>query len=143
MNMMSKLELAYAIALAAHKGQVDKVGVDYINHPLTVSKNCNTENEKIVALLHDVLEDTLVTKEDLLQFFDTEIVEAVCLLTHKEEDSYMDYLAKIKANPLAKAVKIQDLKHNMDLSRIPNPTEKDFERNENKYKPALNYLLSL
>ena len=139
--MTEKVKLAYAIALAAHKGQVDKVGVDYINHPLTVSKNCNTEKEKIVALLHDVLEDTLVTKEDLLQFFDTEIVEAVYLLTHKEEDSYMDYLAKIKANPLAKAVKIQDLKHNMDLSRFSNPIEKDYARVENKYKPAMEFLL--
>ena len=69
MTMMNKLELAYAIALVAHKGQVDKAGVDYINHPLTVSRNCKNEKEKIVALLHDVLEDTKVTKEDLLLFF--------------------------------------------------------------------------
>ena len=141
MILVNKLELAYAIALVAHKGQVDKVGVDYINHPLTVSKNCTTEKEKIVALLHDVIEDTKVTKEDLLLFFDGEIVEAVCLLTHKEEDSYMDYLAKIKTNPIAKAVKIQDLKHNMDLSRFTNPSEKDYERNEKKYKPALAFLI--
>ena len=76
--MTNKIELAYAIASVAHKGQADKVGVDYINHPLTVSKNCNNEQEKIVALLHDVLEDTKVTKDDLLLFFDKEIVEAVC-----------------------------------------------------------------
>jgi (p)ppGpp synthase/HD superfamily hydrolase len=139
---MDKLELAYAIALVAHKGQVDKVGVDYINHPLTVSNNCQSEDEKIVALLHDVLEDTKVTKEDLLLFFDSYIVEAVCLLTHKPEDSYMDYLAKIKANPIAKAVKIQDLKHNMDLSRFETPSAKDYERVEKKYKPALEFLLS-
>ena len=139
---MNKLELAYAIALVAHKGQVDKVGVDYINHPLTVSNNCTGENEKIVALLHDVLEDTKVTKEDLLLFFDPYIVEAVCLLTHNPNDSYMDYLAKIKANPIAKAVKLADLKHNMDLSRFPNPTQRDIERVEKKYKPALEFLLS-
>ena len=142
MIMMNKIELAYAIALVAHKGQVDKVGVDYINHPLTVSKNCSTEKEKIVALLHDVLEDTKVTKEDLLLFFEEDIVEAICLLTHDEKDTYMDYLAKIKANPIAKAVKIQDLKHNMDLSRFQTPSRKDFERNENKYKPALYFLLN-
>lgn len=139
--MTDKVKLAYAIALVAHKGQVDKAGMDYILHPLTVSNNCNTEEEKIVALLHDVLEDTSVTKEDLLKFFSSEIVEAVSLLTHKEEDSYTDYLAKIKANPLAKAVKLQDLKHNMDLSRLPNPSEKDLSRLENKYKPALEFLL--
>ena len=139
--MADKVKLAYAIALVAHKGQVDKAGMDYILHPLTVSNNCSSEEEKIVALLHDVLEDTSVTKEDLLKFFSNEIVEAVSLLTHKEEDSYMDYLAKIKANPLAKAVKLQDLKHNMDLSRLPNPSEKDLSRLENKYKPALEFLL--
>lgn len=139
--MTDKVKLAYAIALVAHKGQVDKAGMDYILHPLTVSNNCNTEEEKIVALLHDVLEDTSVTKEDLLKFFSSEIVEAVSLLTHKEEDSYTDYLAKIKANPLAKAVKLQDLKHNMDLSRLPNPSEKDLSRLEDKYKPALEFLL--
>ena len=139
---MNKLELAYAIALVAHKGQVDKVGVDYINHPLTVSNNCTGDDEKIVALLHDALEDTKVTKEDLLLFFDSYIVEAVCLLTHNPNDSYMDYLAKIKANPIAKAVKLADLKHNMDLSRFPNPTQCDIERVEKKYKPALEFLLS-
>ena len=139
---MNKLELAYAIALVAHKGQVDKVGVDYINHPLTVSNNCTGNDEKIVALLHDVLEDTKVTKEDLLLFFDPYIVEAVCLLTHNPNDSYMDYLAKIKANPIAKAVKLADLKHNMDLTRFPNPTQRDIERVEQKYKPALEFLLS-
>ena len=67
---MSKLEFAYAIALVAHKGQVDKAGVDYINHPKSVASKCKTEKEKIVALLHDVVEDTNVTLEDLSQFFD-------------------------------------------------------------------------
>ena len=140
MTMMNKLELAYAIALVAHKGQVDKAGVDYINHPLTVSINCKNEKEKIVALLHDVLEDTKVTKEDLLLFFCDEIVDAICLLTHNENDTYVDYLTKIKDNPLARAVKIQDLKHNMDLSRLANPTKKDYERIKNKYEPALKFL---
>lgn len=140
--MIDKITLAYAIALAAHKGQTDKVGVDYINHSLTVSKNCNTEQEKIVALLHDVLEDTKLTKEDLLLFFDDEIVEAVCLLTHDERDSYIDYLSRIKNNETARNVKIQDLKHNMDLSRFPDgPSKYDLERNEKKYKPALEFFL--
>ena len=137
---MSKLEVAYAIALVAHKGQVDKAGVDYINHPLAVSAKCNTEKEKIVALLHDVVEDTNVTLEDLSKFFDSEIIEAIDLLTHKDEEDYLVYLSKIKSNSLARTVKIADLENNMDLTRIPNPTEKDYQRLENKYKPAYRFL---
>ena len=120
--------------------EVQKAGVDYINHPLTVASKCSSEKEKIVALLHDVIEDTQVTIEDLRLFFDEEIVEAINLLTHREEDDYMTYLAKIKNNKLAKIVKIADLENNMDLSRLPNPTEKDYQRLENKYKPAYKFL---
>lgn len=137
---MSKLELAYAIALVAHKGQVDKAGVDYINHPKSVSAKCKTEKEKIVALLHDVVEDTNVTLEDLSQFFDKDIIEAINLLTHRDEDDYMTYLSRIKKNSLARTVKLADLENNMDLSRLPNPTEKDYARLENKYKPAYKFL---
>ena len=137
---MDKVKLAYAISLVAHKGQKDKVGVDYFNHPLTVSSFLDEEDEKVVGLLHDVVEDTLVTLDDLRLFFSDEIVEAINLLTHKEEDSYMDYLAKIKENKLAKAVKLADLRHNMDMSRFENPTLKDYERLEKKYKPAYKFL---
>ena len=138
--MTEKIKLAYAIALVAHKNQYDKVGVSYINHPLTVSSFLNTEDEKIVGLLHDVVEDTAVTLDDLRLFFDENIIEAINLLTHKEDDSYMDYLAKIKENKLAKAVKLADLRHNMDMSRFENPTDKDYERLEKKYKPAYKFL---
>ena len=138
--MTEKIKLAYAIALVAHKNQYDKVGVSYINHPLTVSNNLETEDEKIVGLLHDVVEDTAVTLDDLRLFFDENIIEAINLLTHKEDDSYMDYLAKIKENKLAKAVKLADLRHNMDMSRFENPTDKDYERLEKKYKPAYEFL---
>ena len=138
--MTDKVKLAYAIAFTAHKGQKDKVGMDYINHPLTVSNNCLTIDEKIVALLHDVLEDTQVTKEDLLIFFDDYIVEAVELLTKSKEESYTDYLAKIKQNKIARKVKIQDLKHNMDISRFKEPSEWILNRIETKYKPALEFL---
>lgn len=138
--MTEKIKLAYAIALVAHKNQYDKVGVPYINHPLTVSNNLETEDEKIVGLLHDVVEDTAVTLDDLRLFFDKHIIEAIDLLTHKEEDSYMDYLAKIKTNPLALKVKLADLNHNMDMSRFENPTKRDYERLEKKYKPAYEFL---
>ncbi len=138
--MTEKIKLAYAIAYVAHKNQYDKVGVPYINHPLTVSSFLNTEDEKIVGLLHDVVEDTAVTLDDLRLFFDENIIEAINLLTHKEDDSYMDYLAKIKENKLAKAVKLADLRHNMDMSRFENPTKRDYERLEKKYKPAYEFL---
>ena len=138
--MTENIKLAYAIALVAHKNQYDKVGVPYINHPLTVSNNLENEDEKIVGLLHDVVEDTAVTLDDLRLFFDKHIIEAIDLLTHKEEDSYMDYLAKIKTNPLALKVKLADLNHNMDMSRFENPTKRDYERLEKKYKPAYEFL---
>ena len=138
--MTEKIKLAYAIAYIAHKGQVDKAGVDYINHPLSVSNKCKNEKEKIVGLLHDVVEDTNVTLDDLRLFFDDEIVEAISILTHDPNDDYFVYLSKIKNNELAKAVKLADLEHNMDLSRLPNPTDSDIKRLENKYKPAYHFL---
>ena len=138
--MTDKVKLAFEIAYEAHKGQYDKAGVEYINHPVTVSGKVDTENEKIVALLHDVVEDTTVTLDDLRQHFDEDIVYAIDLLTHKEEDDYMTYLSKIKANPLARAVKLADLEHNMDMSKFSRPTKADFDRLENKYKRAYAYL---
>lgn len=140
-NMTEKEKLAYAIAYTAHKGQYDKSGKEYINHPLTVASFCKTEDERIVALLHDVAEDTNITLDDLAKFFNQNIIDALRLLTHKDDTPYLEYVAKIKENELAKAVKIADLTHNMDMSRFENPTQKDFDRLEYKYKPALELLL--
>ena len=139
-NMKEKEKLAYAIAYVAHKGQVDKVGKDYINHPLTVASYCKTEDERVVALLHDVVEDTNITLEDLSKFFDSNIIDALKLLTHDDDTPYMEYVARIKENEIAKAVKIADLTHNMDLSRFENPTKWDYDRVEYKYKPAMEIL---
>ena len=137
---MSNYELALKIATEAHKGQVDKAGVPYINHPLTVASLVETEEEKIVALLHDTIEDTNITEQDLLNYgFSNKIVEAVKLLTHNKNVPYMDYVAKIKDNELARKVKIADLTHNSDLSRLKEITEKDKKRYE-KYQKALLYL---
>ena len=137
---MNKYELALKIATEAHKGQVDKAGVPYINHPLTVASLVDTEEEKIVALLHDTIEDTNITEQDLLNYgFSNKIVEAVKLLTHNKNVPYMDYVAKIKDNELARKVKIADLTHNSDLSRLKEVTEKGMKRYE-KYKKALIYL---
>lgn len=140
MNIMNKYELALKIATEAHKGQVDKAGVPYINHPLTVASLVDTEEEKIVALLHDTIEDTNITEQDLLNYgFSNKIVEAVKLLTHNKNVPYMVYVAKIKDNELARKVKIADLTHNSDLSRLKEITEKDKKRYE-KYQKALLYL---
>lgn len=137
---MSNYELALKIATEAHKGQVDKAGVPYINHPLTVASLVETEEEKIVALLHDTIEDTNITEQDLLNYgFSNKIVEAVKLLTHNKDVPYMDYVAKIKDNELARKVKIADLTHNSDLSRLKEITDKDKKRYE-KYQNALLYL---
>lgn len=137
---MSNYELALKITTEAHKGQVDKAGVPYINHPLTVASLVDTEEEKIVALLHYTIEDTNITEQDLLNYgFSNKIVEAVKLLTHNKNVPYMDYVAKIKDNELARKVKIADLTHNSDLSRLKEITDKDKKR-YNKYQKALLYL---
>lgn len=140
MSMM--LNLALKIATEAHKGQKDKGGRDYINHPLTVASMCGTEEEKIVALLHDVVEDTGVTLEDLKDYgFSSEILDAVNCITKQPGVSYDEYLLKVKNNELARKVKIADMTHNSDISRILNPTSKDYARVE-KYKEKIQYLMN-
>lgn len=126
--------------------QVDKAGVDYIYHPLAVAKMCDDPKEKIVALLHDVLEDTYVTEEELRETgFSEEIIDAIKLVTHKRDVSIADdkeeyklYIKKLKevGNQIAINVKIADLTHNNDISRTGNkPTRKT-----EWYKWAINYL---
>ena len=115
--------------------QVDKAGVDYIHHPLAVAKMCDDPKEKVVALLHDVLEDTYVTEEELRENgFSEDIIQAIKLVTHKkdasiadDEEEYKTYIRKLKktGNQLAINVKIADLTHNSDISRTGNkPTRK-------------------
>ena len=137
--MSNMLELALSIATEAHVGQYDLAGAPYIEHPKHVASVVETEDEKVVALLHDVLEDTSVTEDELRCMFPALVVDAVVLLTKGE--SLGDYIEKIKSNPLARAVKIADLRHNMDIGRIPNPTEHD-ERRLRKYAAELQRLIS-
>ena len=137
----ARVSNAYKIARAAHAGQVDKAGAAYLNHPVTVASNVGDNiSAIIVALLHDVAEDTAVTLEDLTAAVPLEPAEtaALKLLTHDKNIPYAEYIAKIKTNALAAAVKIADLCHNSDLSRIPKNlrTDKDFQRVE-KYAAAL------
>ena len=137
MNIVDK---ALEIAIKAHKGQRDLAGVDYIEHPKAVANLVNSDEEKAVAYLHDVLEDTYITEKDLLQMgIKNNIVLAVKVLTKEKNEPYTKYIERVKENKLASTVKIADLQHNMNLSRIANPSKRDYERLE-KYKRALTFL---
>ncbi|MDY5372213.1 MAG: HD domain-containing protein [Eggerthellaceae bacterium] len=131
---------ALEIATQAHAGQTDKAGQPYIDHPIHVAEAMETEDETVVALLHDVVEDSSWTLDDLAkEGFTGEQVEAVAALTHGPGVTYFEYIRSIKQDPLATAVKIADLRHNSDPSRIPNPTHKDMMRLQ-KYARALEML---
>ncbi len=136
----AQVQKAYAIAAAAHAGQVDKAGADYINHPLTVASFVETDEEKIVALLHDVVEDTAVTLRDLRDAgFSEAVVHAVDCVTKRAGEALQDYLLRVKSDPLATSVKLADLRHNSDLSRLAAPTEKDLARAE-RYRAEIAFL---
>ena len=135
---MIDLLRALFIAARAHKGQRDKGGKPYIFHPLKVSLNVRGKDEKIVALLHDVIEDTAYTIDDL-KFLTKDQKEALLLLTHDKETPYMIYIEAIKKNKIASRVKLADLDQNMNLKRLKIVTEKDLERLE-KYKNARDLL---
>lgn len=136
---MTTLEKAIVIASNAHTGQVDKGGKPYILHPIRVMMAQKSVEAMIVGVLHDVIEDTTITLEELTQIgFSNEIVEAINCLTKKGED-YNIYLQKVKQNSLARQVKLADLADNMDLSRLPTVTEKDLKRQQ-KYLKASEYL---
>ncbi|MGN1400427.1 MAG: GTP pyrophosphokinase [Bacillus sp. (in: firmicutes)] len=135
------LEKAIILATEGHTGQTDKGGSPYILHPLRVMRNVSGYNEKMVAVLHDIIEDTSCTLDDLRQEgFPDEILEAVDAITKRPGESYGTYLERVAFNPLAKIAKIADLKDNSDLSRLPEPTDEDRRRAE-KYKTALQFLL--
>lgn len=136
---MDIVEKAYKLAEKAHAGQVDKAGKDYITHPVAVSGMLEDEEEKCVALLHDVLEDTDVTEEEIREEFSDTIADAVVAMTRGEHETYEDFIRRAKKNPIARKVKMADLTHNMDLSRLPVVTDKDLRRLE-KYKRAMEVL---
>lgn len=140
---MSTLERAISIAAEAHAGQVDKAGAPYILHPLRVMMSVETEKERIVAVLHDVVEDCADWPLARLRAegFSDEVLEALASVTklpHEEAD-YEAFIRRAATNPIGRRVKIADLKDNMDLSRIPHPTDKDLRRVE-KYRRAIEFL---
>lgn len=136
----SLLEKAFQIAIDAHKGQTDKAGAPYISHPIRVSNRCSTDDERIVALLHDTIEDTEVTAEYLLmEGFPRNIVDAILSVTRNEDENYEDFIKRSRLNPIGRQVKLHDLEDNMDITRLNELTEKDLYR-LNKYIKAYKYL---
>ena len=133
---------AFFLCVIKHWKQKDRAGKRYIWHPIHVMLNVKGYNEKIVALLHDIVEDTDVTVSDLKNLkFSKEVIEAVDVITKKKDQEYFSYLKLIKDNSIAKKVKIEDLKHNSDLKRLRFVTQKDMDR-VIKYKKALDYLIA-
>lgn len=131
---------ALKIAFKAHEGQVDKAGMPYICHPLHLAGQMEDEAAVCAALLHDVAEDTDITVEQLEEAgFGGEIAGALRLLTHREGEPYMDYIRRIRGNRIARAVKLADLSHNGDLSRLDRVDEGALERAE-KYRQAMDIL---
>lgn len=131
---------AMRLCYKAHDGQVDKAEIPYVFHSFHLAEQMPDENTTIVALLHDVVEDTGITIEDLRkEGFSEEILEAISVLTHPSHVPYFKYIERIKDNPIARIVKIADLQHNSDLSRLEKVTEKD-ETRLKKYKQALSIL---
>jgi (p)ppGpp synthase/HD superfamily hydrolase len=139
---MSTLERAIEIATEAHKGQYDKAGNDYIGHPLRVMDMGRTEEEKIVGVLHDVVEDTEWTFAQLAaEGFSQEVIDALqCVTKLSENENYDDFIERVKKNPLATAVKINDLSDNMDIRRLPYLSDKDVKRLK-KYLKAYKKLI--
>ena len=131
---------ALKLCFEAHKEQVDKSGMPYVFHPFHLAEQMTDEATTVVALLHDVVEDTAISFEDLeKQGFSDEIMDALKLLTHDKNIPYMDYVAEIKKNTIATKVKLADLKHNSDLTRLSVVDEKALKRKE-KYEKAIKFL---
>lgn len=134
------LEKAILIATKAHNGQLDKGGQPYILHPLRVMQSCNSDLEKICAVLHDVIEDTNISLNELREEgFSEEVLVILDLLTKKEQEDYSTFIDRINTNETACRVKIADLQDNMNLSRIKSPSIEDKKRVE-KYMDAFERL---
>ena len=135
------LEQAISIASLAHEGQLDKAGEPYILHPLRVMMKLKDEKQRIVAVLHDVIEDTGVTDMNLIiQGLEIDLINVILTLTRNKNESYDEYIDRISKDEFAIQVKLADLEDNMDMSRLKNPTVKDYDR-EVKYGKAREKLI--
>ena len=128
---------AMVVSYGLHSGMFDRGGFPYFAHPLHVAEQMTTEDSTVAALLHDVVEDTDFTLDDLARLgFKKEVLDALALLTHDPDVPYLEYVAKLKSNRIAREVKLADLRHNSDISRLPKVTAADLKRLE-KYKKAI------
>lgn len=134
---------ALRLAYSAHHGQVDYNGIPYIYHPIHLAEQMEDEISCCAALLHDVVEDTSLTLEELSRVFPAEIIEVVDLLTHRDSDDYFTYLTKIKGHPIAKKVKLADISHNSDQTRCIGCklSEDKLTHWREKYQKATEFLL--
>lgn len=125
-------------AFSAHKDQKDKAGRPYFMHPVIVASQMNSEYEICAALLHDVVEDAKIDIEELEREFPKEITDAVRVLTHDKHTDYLDYVREIKKNPIARKVKLADLNHNLDITRVQDNPKllEGFMRRREKYEKA-------
>jgi (p)ppGpp synthase/HD superfamily hydrolase len=140
---MSTLERAIAIAAEAHQGQQDKSHEPYILHPIRVMLRLSNPDERVAAMLHDLLEDTDWSRPDLeREGFSTTVLDAVESLTRRPDETYEDFLNRLSLNPIALRVKLADLEDNLDASRIEQPTERDLLRMD-KYRSARAFLESV
>jgi len=135
----SASERAYDLAIKAHNGQTDKAGKPYIEHVLRVAENMRDEITKTVAYLHDVVEDTNITIDEISAGFGSDVANAVNSLSRTDGESYADFISRLSKNAIARAVKVADLKDNLDLSRLKSISNVDKERAE-KYKIALKFI---
>ena len=135
---------AMKLAYQAHHGQVDQNGIPYIFHPMHLAEQMTDEISACVAILHDVMEDTKITLEELKQEFPAEVTDALQLLTHDRNTDYFEYVRKTKENPIAFRVKLADVLHNSDETRMagrPDFTGEQFEKWQEKYQRALEILM--
>ncbi len=140
---MPTLEDAIALAAQAHKGQQDKAGAPYILHPIRVMLRVESEEERLTAILHDVVEDSPYTVEKLRELgYPEAVVSAVDRLSRREDETYDEFIERIAPDPLARRVKIADLEDNIDLTRIKDPQQRDYDRLA-RYEKALARLTGL
>ena len=144
MKKYPQVLLCYAIAKQAHKGQYDKAGEPYIGHCLEVASAMSEPDLAAAALIHDVFEDTDFTPTALAKYgVSPDIIRIAEVLTRDKSEKYEDYIKRVGANPKARKIKIADLKHNMDLNRLPEVRQKDMDRVVKRYQPAYEYLTAL
>ena len=140
MSYSTDVEAAKALAERMHEGQLDKAGQPYITHPMRVASRLQSPEAQVVGWLHDTVEDTALTLEEVEARFGPDTAKAVDAVSRRECEAWEDYLERVRANPVARQVKISDLIDNSNLGRIPHITMKDVKRQE-KYNKALQFLM--